>query len=137
LTIHIQNSNQLETHDQKSLNLKRSNIAEKQGGRELKRSLAVGLMLTSIFLALSFGVAFAEKENTTTNMTLPENLTNMTLPKNMTNVGVTNVNTNTIVIQNNSLNLILIRDMTEVININMLQNATNATKNISVPQNLS
>jgi len=47
------------------------------------------------------------------------------------------VNTNTITIQNNSLNIILIRDMTEVININMLQNATNATKNISGPRNIS
>ncbi len=103
----------------------------------MKSSSTVGLMLASILLALSFGVAFAEKENATTNMTLPENLTNMTLPKNMTNVGVTNVNTNTITIQNNSLNIILIRDMTEVININMLQNATNATKNISGPRNIS
>ncbi len=99
----------------------------------MKSSLTVGLMLTSILLALSFGVAFAEKENTTTNMTLPENLTNMTLPEDIKNVGVTNVNTNTITIQNNSLNIILIRDMTEVININMIQSATNATKNISRP----
>ena len=102
----------------------------------MKSSLTVGLMLMSILLALSFGVAFAEKENATTNMTLPENLTNMTLPKNMTHV-VTNVNTNTITIQNNSLNIILIGNMTEVININTLQNATNATKNISRPQNIS
>ena len=101
----------------------------------MKSSLTVGLMLTFILLALSFGVAFAEKENATTNMTLPENLTNMTLPMNMTNV-VTNVNTNTITIQNVSLNIILIRDMTEEININMLQNVTNATKNISRPQNI-
>jgi len=102
----------------------------------LKSSLTVGLMLMSILLALSFGVAFAEKENATTNMTLPENLINMTLPKNMTNAEVTNVNTNTITIQNISLNIILIRDMTEEININMLQNVTNATKNISRPQNI-
>ena len=94
-------------------------------------------MLTFILLALSFGVAFAEKENATTNMTLPENLKNMTLPKNMTNTEGIHVNTNTITIQNISLNIILIRDMTEVININMLQNATNATNNISEPQNLS
>ena len=93
-------------------------------------------MLTFILLALSFGVAFAEKENATTNMTLPENPINMTLPKNMTNAEVTNVNTNTITIQNISLNIILIRDMTEEININMLQNVTNATKNISRPQNI-
>ncbi len=103
----------------------------------MKSSLTVGLMLTSILLALSFGVAFAEKENATINMTLPKNLTNMTLPENMRNVGVTNVNTNTITIQNNSLNIILIRDMTEVINIYMLQNATNVTKNISRQQNIS
>jgi len=98
----------------------------------LKSPLTIGFMLTSILLALFFGVAFADQENAT----LSENLTNMTLPKNMTHV-VTNVNTNTITIQNNSLNIILIGKMAEVININTLQNATNATKNISRPQNIS
>jgi len=102
----------------------------------LKSSLTIGLILVSILLALSFSVAFADQENAILNKTLLENLTNTTLPANTTGAAVTHVNMNTITIQNISLKIILIRDMTNVKNINMLQNSTNATKNTSGPQNI-
>ncbi|VVB68675.1 Uncharacterised protein [uncultured archaeon] len=95
----------------------------------MKSSSTIGLILASMLLVPFSGVAFTDHENAT----LSENLTNMTQPENLPYM-VTNVNTNTITIQNNSLNIILIGNMTEVINMNMLQNETNATKNTAKPQ---
>jgi hypothetical protein len=80
----------------------------------MKSLLAAGIILVFVYLTLSVGIASVKGENATDNMTLPENVEHMTK----------NVNT----IQNNSLNIILIKNMTEVINIIMPQNMTNATE---------
>jgi hypothetical protein len=81
----------------------------------MKSWLAAGIILVFISLTLSVGIASVKAENATNNMTLPENIEH---------VSNTNVNT----IQNISLNIILIRDLTEIINIIMPQNTTNATE---------
>lgn len=101
----------------------------------MKRSSAIGLILASILLALSFSVAFADQDNATLNKTLLENLTNMTLPADTTGAVVTHVNTNTVTIQNISLKIILIGAMINVKNNNMLPNSANSTKNTSGPRN--
>jgi hypothetical protein len=93
----------------------------------MKRLLTVGIMLVSLFLILSVGVASVERENATNNMTLPENIAAVS----------TNTNTNTISIQNNSWNIIFIKNMTEIINIIMPQNMTNATEAMIGLQNIT
>jgi hypothetical protein len=80
----------------------------------MKSLLAAGIILVFISLTLSVGIASVKGENATDNMTLPEKIGHET----------TNVNT----IQHNSLNIILIKNMTEIINIIMPQNMTNATE---------
>jgi hypothetical protein len=82
----------------------------------LAAGIFAGICLMFICLTLSAGVASVKGENATNNVTLPENMEH----------AVTNVNTNTI--QNISLNLVLIKNMTEIINIIMPQNMTNATE---------
>jgi hypothetical protein len=86
----------------------------------MKRLLTVGIMLMFLPLALSISVASEERENATNNLTLPEN--------------ISSVNTNVDTIQNISLNIILIKNM---INIIMPQNMTNATEAIMELQNIT
>jgi hypothetical protein len=100
---------------EKSLNLKRLNHYKKTWRERMKSWLAAGIILVFISLTLSVGIASVKGENATNNTTLPENIDH---------VSNTNVNT----IQNNSLNIILIRDLTQMINIIMPQNTTNATE---------
>jgi hypothetical protein len=100
---------------EKSLNLKRLNHYKKTWRERMKSWLAAGIILVFISLTLSVGIASVKGENATNNTTLPENIDH---------VSNTNVNT----IQNNSLNIILIRDLTQIINIIMPQNTTNATE---------
>jgi len=86
----------------------------------MKRLLTVGIMLMFLLLALSISVASEERENATNNLTLPEN--------------ISSVNTNVNTIQNISLNIILIKNM---INIIMPQNMTNATEAMMELQNIT
>jgi hypothetical protein len=81
----------------------------------MKSCLAAGIILVFISLTLSVGIASVKGENATNNLTLPENIEH-----------ISNTNLNTI--QNNSINIILIRDLTQIINIIMPENTTNATE---------
>lgn len=83
------------------------------------------MMLVSILLTLSVGVATVERENATNNMSLLVHTANMP------------TTTNTISIQNNSWNIILIKNMTEIINMIMPQNMTNATEAMMGLQNIT
>jgi len=89
----------------------------------MKSLLAAGIILVFISLTLSVGIASVKGENATGNMTL----------ENIEYVSNTNVNT----IQNNSLNIILIKNLTEIINIIMPQNMTNATEAMIGLQNIT
>ena len=96
----------------------------------MKILLTAGMMLVSILLTLSVGVAFAEKENATINMSLSEN----TAIHKTANMPTT---TNTISIQNNSWNIILIKNMTEIINMIMPENMNIVTENMTGLQNIT
>ena len=96
----------------------------------MKILLTAGMMLVSILLTLSVGVAFAEKENATNNMSLSENIAihkTANMPTTM----------NTISIQNNSWNIILIKNMTEIINMIMPENMNIVTENMTGLQNIT
>jgi predicted PurR-regulated permease PerM len=107
----------------KSLNSERLNCYKEHGKERMKRLLAAGIILVLIFLALSAGTASIKEENATNNMTLPDNIELVS-------------DTNLSSIQNNSLNVIIIKNMTEIINIIMPQNMTNATETMIGLQNI-
>ena len=88
----------------------------------MKRYTLIGIMLASILLTLSFGVALAAKEN----MTMPDNMTMlvnkmmsmnmpmsmlMDMPMNRTKE-MTNAGMNILILQNVTLNIITMQNVT-------------------------
>jgi uncharacterized protein YaaW (UPF0174 family) len=96
----------------------------------MKSSIKYGLVLFSVLMAVSFGVAYAEiqiaSNETNKTMVNATNMTNVTMLKNMTNITMPNNATNKTVLKVKSVEAVS-KNATNMTNTTMPNNMTNVT----------